>query len=113
MSESFLAGIVLAVIAQVGLLAAGWQQRRKSKQERETLAVDVMQDVNAELRTELTRMHADIDRLRDENKQQEAQLRIARAEARGAHETAGRALRRVEQLEALLRQHSIPFDPAP
>lgn len=112
MSESFITGVVLALIAQVGLLIASWQQRRKSKQERDTLAVDVMQDVNAELRTELQRMHADIERLREENQQQSAQLRIARAEARGAHETAGRALRRVELLEALLRQHQIPFDPA-
>lgn len=106
----FDAGVIAAIVAQLGLLVATGLQRRKSRQERDTLAVDTMQEVNAELRMELTRMKGDIAALRDENVQLDASLRIARAEARGAHETAGRAMRRVEVLEGLLRQHSIPFD---
>lgn len=108
--NEFYTGVLVAVIAQAGLLLATWQQRRKSKAERDTLAVDVMQEVNAELRIELTRLKESIRALEDENVLLDAKMRIAQAEARGAHETAGRAMRRVEVLEALLRQHQIPFD---
>lgn len=108
--NEFATGVILAVIAQAGLLIATWQQRRKSKAERDTLAVDVMQEVNAELRIELTRIKESMRNLEDDNVQLDAKLRIAQAEARSAHETAGRALRRVEVLEGLLRAHSIPFD---
>lgn len=116
--------LLLALIAQSGLLAAGWMQRRKSHQEREAAAVDILQDVNGELRTELTRMaadreanilrvQADLDRVRQEADDLRAQLRLARDEARGAHETAGRAMRRVEYLEQVLRRNSIAFEPGP
>lgn len=108
--NEFYTGVLVAVIAQAGLLIATWQQRRKSKAERDTLAVDVMQEVNAELRIELTRLKESVRQLEHDNVQLDAKLRIAQAEARGAHETAGRIMRRVEILEALLRQHQIPFE---
>lgn len=124
MSTSVVVPVTLALIAQFGLLMAGVIQRRKSRQEREQAAVDILQDVNGELRLELTRMAADreanvarmrvdLERVRHEADDLRAQLRLARDEARGAHETAGRAMRRVEYLERVLRANNVTFDPGP
>lgn len=124
MSAAGLSVFILAVITQAGLIGAAIVQRRKTREEREATAVDILQDVTSELRQELVRVAEDrattVSRLRDEIAtlehaagEQRADLRQARQDARGAHETTGRAMRRVEHLERILRENGIIFDSGP
>lgn len=116
--------IIAAIITQIGYIAVATLNRRKSRSEKEATAVDILQDVTAELRLEMVRVTQDrtetVQRLKIELSSQEAnnnvlrdELRQARQDARGAHETTGRAMRRVEYLERILRDHDIIFDSGP
>lgn len=123
MSEALIA-VLIAIVPSFGLVAVAILQKRKAPQERQATAVDILQDVNSELRIEMARLSQDrldaIQRSNERSKELEREvgvlreeLRVARQEARGAHETTGRVVRRVEHLEAVLRQHGITFDPGP
>jgi uncharacterized protein (DUF1800 family) len=116
--------VVLALITQMGLLAAGYQTKRKTKQEREQAAVDILQDVNSELRVELTRvaddraaqiaaMKAEREADRIEMLKLREELRQANANLRAANETTGRVVRRMDYLEDVLRKHGVQYDPGP
>lgn len=109
--------IALALIAQTGLVLVAWQQRRRTQLDKAASAVSILHDVNDELRIELTRMFNDrtdyISRLNLEINELKDQLRLAREESRGAHETAGRCIRRVDYLEGVLRSHGVQFEPGP
>ncbi len=124
MTPEALVAVITVVLTQIGLGVSVWLGRRKTKQDTDTSSVEILKSVNGELRTEMVRINdarneetreltgerdmarKDADQLRDE-------LAQARNETRGAHETAGRAMRRVEYLERILRDRGIAFDPGP
>jgi hypothetical protein len=120
----FYTAVALALINVIGLATVAMLQKRRSRSEREQAAVDVLQGVNTELRTELARIAADrktateelraeVQAMRNDNVELKDQLSIARRESRAAHETVGRVIRRVEYLEGVLRSNNIVFDPGP
>lgn len=118
--------IVAAVLAGsgVGGFASAWITKRKHPQEVEQGSVKILKDVIAELRTELQRVHDDcadtiahlkltVAGLQAEVTEMDGRLRQARQESRGAHETTGRAMRRVEHLEDILRSNGIVLEGGP
>lgn len=116
--------IIIAVLTQVGLVVAAMISKRANSTDRAKTGIEILQSVTAELRTELDRKADDnaralvsaantIKRQDDEIEMLRDELQIARRDTRGAHETAGRAMRRVDYLEHVLREHDIIFDPGP
>lgn len=119
---------VLALIgttsaASIAALAA-WVPRFRTKQEKDIGSVGILKEVIGELRAELDRVNTDytetvnrlqrtVSELRTEVTDMGDRLSQARDDARGANETTGRAMRRVEHLETVLRSHGVIFQPGP
>lgn len=118
------AAVLVAVLANAALVLAALIQRFRGRQQKVATAVDIIQDVNSELRIELgrvnterqaevSRLGAEVARLNTQVEELRGQLMSARDDSRSAHETTGRAMRRVEHLETVLRQHGISYQPGP
>lgn len=103
--------LVVAVIAQTGLVVTQILSKRKSKEDRAQSSLDFMQDVAEGLRAEIERRGTDIARLEGSVERLRTDARAARAEAREAHATAGALYSRVELLERLLTRAGVPFPP--
>lgn len=119
---------LLALIGTTGAATvaalAGWVPRFRTRQEKDIGSVGILKEVIGELRAELDRVNTDytdtvnrlqrtVSELRTEVNDMGDRLSQARDDARGANETTGRAMRRVEHLELVLRSHGVMFEPGP
>lgn len=116
--------LLVAVLANTALVLAAIVSRRSTQTEKAKTGVEILQSVATELRTELDRKTADqakalmsaantIKRQDDEIEMLRDELMNARKAERGAYEAGGRAHRRVDYLEQVLRDNGITYDPGP